>query len=144
VILVTLDKGIEDLSAERAHLVADHRLTIDATCSRYGPALERMWVERDLPVPDAGVRDPDDQELVLLVDRLRDLLEALVRQQTSTDRASALAADPHGDASKLDAARAQADRIDRLLTGALGDEAVRRRLYRLKALIGNRKDSLGN
>jgi hypothetical protein len=121
--------------------VADHRLTVDATCSRYGPALERMWVERGLPVPDAGVRDPDDQELVSLADRLKDLLEALVRQQVSTDRASALAADPQGDASKLAAARAQADRIDALLTGALGDEAVRRRLYRLKALIGKRKES---
>jgi len=111
-------------------------------CSRYGPALERLWVERRLAVPDEGVTYVDDHELVILVDRLKDLLEALVRQQVSTDRASALAADPHGERSKLDAARAQAKRIDGLITGALGDEAVRGRLYRLKALIGIREDSV--
>ena len=122
--------------------MADQRLTVDAMCSRYGPALERLWVERRLAVPDEGVTYVDDHELVILVDRLKDLLEALVRQQVSTDRASALAADPHGERSKLDAARAQAKRIDGLITGALGDEAVRGRLYRLKALIGSREDSV--
>jgi hypothetical protein len=110
-------------------------------CSRYGPALERLWAERRLAVPDGAVKYVDDRELVTLVDRLKDLLEAVVRQQVSTDRSGALAADPHGERSKLDAARAQAKRIDGLITGALGDEAVRGRLYRLKALIGSREDS---
>ena len=121
--------------------MADHRLTVDGMCSRYGPALDRLWAERHLAVPDDGVTTPDDHELVTLVDKLRDLLEALVRQQVSTDRADALAADPHGDRSKMDAARAQADRIDGLVTGALGDEAVRGRLFRLTALIGSRGTS---
>ncbi len=121
--------------------MADQRLTADGMCSRYGPALERLWAERRLAVPDGAVKDVDDHELVTLVDRLKDLLEAVVRQQVSTDRASALAADPHGERSKLDAARAQTKRIDGLITGALGDEAVRGRLYRLKALIGSREDS---
>jgi hypothetical protein len=103
-----------------------------------------MWAERHLAVPDGGVTDIDDNELVTLVDRLKDLLEAIVRQQVSTDRADALAADPHGDPSKLDAARAQASRIDGLMTGALDDEAVRGRLYRLKALIDVREDSRGS
>ena len=121
--------------------MADQRLTADGMCSRYGPALERLWAERRLAVPDGAVKYVDDRELVTLVDRLKDLLEAVVRQQVSTDRSGALAADPHGERSKLDAARAQAKRIDGLITGALGDEAVRGRLYRLKALIGSREDS---
>lgn len=121
--------------------MAAERLTVDVMCSRYGPALERMWAERHLAVPDQGETYIDDHELVILVDTLKDLLEALVRQQVSTDRASALAADPHGERSKLDAARAQAKRIDGLITGALGDEAVRGRLYRLKALIATRSQS---
>jgi hypothetical protein len=122
--------------------VADHRLTVDGMCSRYGPALERMWAERGLDVPDGGVT-PSDDELVALVDKLRDLLEALVRQQAATDRATALAADPKGDQSKLDAARAQANRIDGLMTGAINEDAVRGRLYRLTALIQGRSNGRG-
>jgi hypothetical protein len=124
--------------------VADHRLTVDGMCSRYGPALDRMWAERGLAEPDGGVTPADDDELVALVGTLRDLLEALVRQQAATDRASALAADPKGDQSKLDAARAQANRIDGLMTGAIGDDAVRGRLYRLTALIHGRRDARGS
>ena len=64
--------------------MADHRLSVDGMCSRYGPALERMWAERGLAVPDVGVTSLDDDEIVTLVDKLRDLLEALVRQQAAT------------------------------------------------------------
>ncbi len=103
-----------------------------------------MWAERGLAVPDGGVASLDNDELISLVDRLKDLLEALVRQQAATDRATALAADPQGDQSKLDAARAQANRIDGLMTGALGDDAVRGRLYRLTALILGKKNSRGS
>ncbi len=124
--------------------MADHRLSVDGMCSRYGAALERMWAERGLAVPDGGVASLDNDELISLVDRLKDLLEALVRQQAATDRATALAADPQGDQSKLDAARAQANRIDGLMTGALGDDAVRGRLYRLTALILGKKNSRGS
>ena len=121
--------------------MADQRLTVDGMCFRYGPALERMWAKRRLAAPDGRVTYVDDHELVTLADGLKDLLEALVRQQVSTDRAHALAADPHAEPSKLNAARAQANRIDGLITGALGDEAVRGRLYRLKALIATRSQS---
>jgi hypothetical protein len=124
--------------------VADHRLSIDGMCSRYGAALERMWAERRLAVPDGGGASLDDDELLSLLDRLRDLLEALVRQQAANDRATASAADPKSDQSRSDAARAQANRIDGLITEALGDEAVRGRLYRLTALIRGRKNLRGS
>ena len=120
--------------------MADQRLTVDGMCFRYGPPLERLWAERHLAVPDEGVTYVDDHELVILGNTLKDLLEALVRQQVSTDRASALAADPQPERSKLNAARAQAKRIDGLITGALADKDVRGQLYRLKALIGSRED----
>jgi hypothetical protein len=121
--------------------MVDRRLTVAGKCSRYGPALERMWAERRLVVPNGGVTYIDDDELLALLDIHRDLLEAVVRQQAAADRARALARDPRAQQSKLDTARSQADRIDGLITGALGDDAVRGRLYRLTALIQGRKDS---
>jgi hypothetical protein len=102
-----------------------------------------MWAERGLDVPD-GVVTPSDDELVALVAKLKDLLEAVVRQQAATDRATALAADPKGDQSKLDAARAQANRIDGLMTGAISEDAVRGRLFRLTALIQGRNNGRGS
>jgi len=101
-------------------------------------------VGREDSLPDGGVTSLDDDELLSLVARHRNLLEALVRQQAATGRATAFAADPQGDRSKLDAARAQANRIDGLMTGALSDDAVQGRLYRLTALIQSRKNFRGS
>jgi hypothetical protein len=116
-------------------------LDVSGVCARYGPPLARMWAERRLTRPESATAYRDDTQLAHDAEELRDLLEALIRGQTAADRVRDLANDVHGDPADLKAARSQAARLDDMVTEALNDEAIFRRLDRLTVQIEGRPES---